>query len=132
PLSHDLAGIILPHDTFGSYLNEQLKTANNELDKCNFKVAEEILVSVYENTIIDNYPVLVKYVDPKEYYQSRLDEKSVAWIKRHTITCHYITQQKSHGICVASINASNDTTHFSNFLLSILIVGKLISSKMNL
>ncbi|CAG8839930.1 36170_t:CDS:2, partial [Gigaspora margarita] len=89
-----------------------------------------------ENTIIDGYPVLVEYVDPKEHYQLRLDEKSVAWIERHTMTCHYITQfflppilvqQKSHSICAASINASDDTTHFSNFLLSTPTINKSIN-----
>ncbi|CAG8846408.1 23185_t:CDS:2, partial [Gigaspora margarita] len=156
PLSHDLAGIILPHDTFGSHLDEQLKTTDDELEKHNFKVAGEILASVWENTVIN---------DPEEHYQSRLDEKSVAWIERHTMTCRYITQvvkcndtsccrpfrsgilqllsnqffsppilvqQKSHGICAASINASDDTTHFSNFLLSTLMARKLIPPEMNL
>ncbi|CAG8694169.1 39817_t:CDS:2 [Gigaspora margarita] len=46
PLSHDLAEIILPYDTFGSHLDEQLKTTNDELEKHNFKAAEEILASV--------------------------------------------------------------------------------------
>ncbi|CAG8588871.1 40509_t:CDS:2 [Gigaspora margarita] len=91
-LSHDLAGIILPHDTFGSHLDEQLKTADDELEKRNFKAAGEILAFVWENTVINSYPVLVEYIDPEEHDQSRLDEKSAAWIERHTMTCHYITQ----------------------------------------
>ncbi|CAG8827039.1 33750_t:CDS:1, partial [Racocetra persica] len=33
PLSHDLAGIILPHDTFGTYLDTQLRTNDEELEK---------------------------------------------------------------------------------------------------
>ncbi|CAG8720551.1 4535_t:CDS:2, partial [Gigaspora rosea] len=37
-----------------------------------------------------------------------------------------LVQQKLHGICAASINASDNTTHFSNFLLSTLMVEKLI------
>ncbi|CAG8820410.1 32016_t:CDS:2, partial [Gigaspora margarita] len=84
-LSHDLARIILPYDIFGSHLDEQLKTADEELEKHNFKVAGEILASVY-------YLVLVEYIDPEEHYQSKLDKNSVAWIERHTMTCHYITQ----------------------------------------
>ncbi|CAG8602911.1 16527_t:CDS:2, partial [Gigaspora rosea] len=133
PLSHDLAGIILPHDTFGSHLDEQLKTANDELENRNFKAAGEILASVY--------PVLVEYVDPKEHYQSRLDEKSAAWtfpqqdssiLPNQFFPSPILVQQKSHNICAASINASDDTTHFSNFLLSTLMAGKLISPEMNL
>ncbi|CAG8505696.1 20339_t:CDS:2 [Racocetra persica] len=45
-LSHDLARIILSHNTFGSHLDNQLKTANEELEKSNFKMAGEILASV--------------------------------------------------------------------------------------
>ncbi|CAG8471056.1 25850_t:CDS:2 [Gigaspora rosea] len=40
------AGIILPYDTFGPHLNDQLKTAIDELEKRNFKVAGEILAFV--------------------------------------------------------------------------------------
>ncbi|CAG8771703.1 37106_t:CDS:2, partial [Gigaspora margarita] len=126
PLSHDLARIILPYDTFGLYLDEQLKIANDELEK-----------------------FLVEYVDPEEHYQSRLDEKSV--VKYNDTSCcrpfcsgilqlfptqffspPILVQQKSYGICAASINASDDTTHFSNFLLSTLMAGKLIPLEMNL
>ncbi|CAG8838120.1 28776_t:CDS:1, partial [Gigaspora margarita] len=46
PLSHNLARIILPHNTFGSHLDEQLKTTDDELEKHNFKAAGEILASV--------------------------------------------------------------------------------------
>ncbi|CAG8763287.1 22338_t:CDS:2, partial [Gigaspora margarita] len=66
--------------------DKQLKTANDKLEKRNFKAAGEILASVWKNTVIDDHPVLVEYVDSKEHYQSRLDEKSVAWIERHTMT----------------------------------------------
>ncbi|CAG8736866.1 35171_t:CDS:1, partial [Gigaspora margarita] len=45
-LSHDLARIILPYNTFGSHLDKQLKTAYDELEKCNFKAAGKILASV--------------------------------------------------------------------------------------
>ncbi|CAG8679555.1 15060_t:CDS:1 [Gigaspora margarita] len=47
PLSHDLTRIILSHNTFGTHLDKQLKTANNKLEKHNFKAArEKILASV--------------------------------------------------------------------------------------
>jgi hypothetical protein len=124
------------------------------------------LASVWENTIIDGYPVLAKYVDPpEEHYRPEQNKKSVAWIEKHTITCHYFTQvvkcddsncckpfrsgirqllqnrffsplimiqQKPHKICAASINAIDDTTHFSNFLLSVVMEGKLLPPEMDL
>ncbi|CAF4134016.1 unnamed protein product, partial [Rotaria sordida] len=39
PLSHDLAGLNLPHDHFGSHLNESGVTINIELEKLNFRKA---------------------------------------------------------------------------------------------
>ena len=47
PLSHDLAGLILPHDHFGSHLNDSGVTINAELEKINFKKAGEILAEVW-------------------------------------------------------------------------------------
>ena len=36
PLSHDLAGIILPHDTFGDHLDGSGNTIDQELEEKNF------------------------------------------------------------------------------------------------
>lgn len=46
PLSHDLTGIILPHDTFGSHLDSQGKTVDLELEMKNFMAASEVLAEV--------------------------------------------------------------------------------------
>ncbi|CAG8655556.1 17462_t:CDS:2, partial [Dentiscutata erythropus] len=90
-LSYNLAGIILSHDTFGSHLDAQLKTSDEKLEKRNFKVARDVLTLVWEDTIIDSYLVLVKYVEPsKESYCP--NEKSAAWMEKHVMTCYYITQ----------------------------------------
>ena len=50
PLSHDLAGIILPHDTFGSHLDVQGKTIDVELEQKNFLAAQEVLAEVWSKT----------------------------------------------------------------------------------
>ena len=36
PLSHDIAGLILPHDSFGSHLHADDKTIDEDLEKKNF------------------------------------------------------------------------------------------------
>ncbi|CAG8677566.1 537_t:CDS:2, partial [Dentiscutata erythropus] len=141
PLSHDLAGVILLHDTFGSYLDTQLKTNDEELKK-----------------------LLVKYINPPNEHYSP-SEKSATWIEKHVMTCHYVTQvmkcddpscykpfcsgirqilpnrffplplvvqQTPYNICIAKINEFDDTTHFSSFLLSVLMEKKLTSPNMNL
>ncbi|CAG8754598.1 5777_t:CDS:2 [Dentiscutata erythropus] len=107
------SGVILPHDTFGLYLDAQLKTNDEELEK---------------------YP-------PNEHYSP--SEKSATWIEKHVITCHYVTQvvkcddpscfqQTPYNICAAKINEFDDTTHFSSFLLSVLMERKLTPPDMNL
>ncbi|CAG8576737.1 11521_t:CDS:2 [Dentiscutata erythropus] len=164
PLSHDLADVILSHDTFGSHLDAQLRTNDEELEKRNFKAAADILISIWESTIIDSYPVLVKYLDPSDEHYSP-SEKSVTWIEKHVMTCRYITQvtkcddpscckpfhsgirqillnrfippplvvqQTPYSICAAKLNESDDITHFSSFLLSVLMEGKLTPPDMNI
>jgi hypothetical protein len=57
PLSRFLAGIILPYETFGSHLNSQGRTIHDDLEKSNFKKAGEILAEVWNEAIIDGFPV---------------------------------------------------------------------------
>ena len=53
PLSHDLAGVILPHDQYGSHFNSRGETVNNKLEKVNFAKAGQTLASIWSNTVID-------------------------------------------------------------------------------
>ena len=46
PLSHDIAGLILPHDAYGSHLDQSGKTIDKELEKRNFQKAAETLSEV--------------------------------------------------------------------------------------
>ena len=64
PLSHDLAGLILPHDHFGTHLNDSGVTINLELERTNFKKAGEVLAEVWCGSVIDEHPVVAEYVDP--------------------------------------------------------------------
>ena len=47
PLSHDLAGLILPHDHYGTHLNSSGKTVDEELEEKNFLAAAEALSEVW-------------------------------------------------------------------------------------
>ena len=46
PLSRDLAGVVLPHENFGSHLNSAGKTIDEELERRNFQHAGETLAEV--------------------------------------------------------------------------------------
>ena len=50
PLSHDLAGLILPHDHFGSHLNDSGETVNVDLEDLNFRKAGQILAETWNQT----------------------------------------------------------------------------------
>ena len=64
PLSHDVCGIILPHNSFGDHLDRSGKTIDVELEKKNFQKAAEILSEIWSNTVIDGYEVDCKAVEP--------------------------------------------------------------------
>ena len=56
-LSRDLAGIILPHDSYGNHLDENDKTIDVELEQKKFLKTAEILYNVWTETVIDGHPV---------------------------------------------------------------------------
>ena len=57
-----MAGVILPHDTFGTHLDSQGNTVDIELEKENFAAAGEILADVFNNITIDGHEVQARYV----------------------------------------------------------------------
>ena len=63
PLSHDLAGLILPHDHFGSHLNESGGTINIDLEKLNFRKAGQILAETWSQSMIDGFPHVAEYIN---------------------------------------------------------------------
>ncbi|CAF1024873.1 unnamed protein product [Rotaria sordida] len=64
PLSHDLAGLILPHDHFGSHLNDSGVTINVDLEKINFRKAGQMLAERWCKSIIDGFPCFAEYINP--------------------------------------------------------------------
>ena len=64
PLSHDLAGLILPHDYYGSHLNDSGVTTNIELEKLNFRKAGQILAERWNQSVIDGFPCVAQYINP--------------------------------------------------------------------
>ena len=57
PLSHDLAGLILPHDTYGTHLDSAGNTIDLDLEKKNFDAASEVLCEVWSKTVISDFKV---------------------------------------------------------------------------
>lgn len=72
PLAQDLAGLILPYDNFGTYLNEDGLTKHVELEKENFQSIGNILAEVWNMNILDEHPVVAEYVKPSPLIDEQL------------------------------------------------------------
>ena len=55
PLSHYIAGVVLPHENFGSRLNSQGNTIDIELEKKDIFHASQVLADIWSHTVIDGY-----------------------------------------------------------------------------
>ncbi len=61
PLSKRLSGVILPHEHYGSHLNNQEITIDDDLERHNFEHAGETLAEVWREMKIDEYDVSAEY-----------------------------------------------------------------------
>ena len=94
PLSKELAGVILPHDTFGSHLDASGRTTNDELELRDFANAGAVLAEIWSNLTLDGYPVVAEYVTTKQGHlkQEQLIKRDAAWISCHVATSQYFLQ----------------------------------------
>lgn len=60
PLSRALAGIILPHEHFGTHLDSQGRTINVDLERSNFSHAGRALAEVWTDTVIDGHATVAE------------------------------------------------------------------------
>ena len=94
PLSRELSGLILPHEHFGSHLDTQGRTIDEELEKLNFKYAGETLSEIWKQVSIDNFPTVAEYIVPEK---SELEVENViikdqVWYQKHVRTSQYFLQ----------------------------------------
>ena len=87
PLSRALSGILLPHETFGTYLDSSRKTVDTNLQKRNFNAAGEILAKIWEEILLNNFPVVADYVENAAKDPVDLNEK---WISVHCRISQYL------------------------------------------
>ena len=84
-LSRELAGLILPHEHYGSHLDANGHTIDEELDMSNFAFTGKTHSEVWSSTVIDGYPVLAHYVNPEssELREYRLITVTPEWRNNH-------------------------------------------------
>jgi len=94
PLSKELAGVILPYDSFGSHLDNQGRTTDQELELKNFQKAGETLAEIWSDLIIDKHPVTAKFVRPdeSEVHGYEMCQKDMTWRRVHVRESQYFTQ----------------------------------------
>ena len=93
PLSKDTAGVILPFDTYGNHLNNSNKTVDEDLEKENFKAAGEILAKIWSESVIDDHPVVARYVDIPDTPRDAVEcDKSEEWKSVHVVQSQYMLQ----------------------------------------
>lgn len=90
PLSRELAGLILPHDHFGSHLDERGVTIDEHLERSNFEFAGNVLAEVWSSMEIDGYNVTAKYVGAGE--QDVPDFPDIKWYSEHVRESQYLLQ----------------------------------------
>lgn len=94
PLSKELAGVVLPHDTFGTHLDKSGNTVDSELEKKNFASAGEILAEIWSGITLDSKPVVAEYIEPGKGTLSHEDmiERSPKWLATHCRVSQYFLQ----------------------------------------
>lgn len=81
PLSKELAGIILPHDSYGNHLNASGQTIDENLEKQNFRKAGEVLAEIWSNMTLDGHA---------ENATLTVDDVDGEWIGRHCRISQYL------------------------------------------
>ena len=89
PLSADMAGLVLSHETYGSHLSKSGKTKDKELELRNFMAAQETLAAIWANTCINNHPTVTRAVAPAE--KPPLPPVDLSWVSRHVRQSKYLT-----------------------------------------
>lgn len=90
PLSHDICGVLLPHDYYGSHLDAQGRTTDEELEKTNFFHAAESLADIWSQTVIDGHKVDAKAVPVNQTFVAPAPDPS--WVSKHVQQSRYAIQ----------------------------------------
>lgn len=91
PLSAQLSGVILNNEKCGIHLDSQGKTIDPELEKRNFACAGQALADIWNDMVIDEFPVIVEYKEPTENPKLLLNVND-EWYLHHVRESQYLLQ----------------------------------------
>jgi len=96
PLSHDICGLVLDHEHFGSHIGASGKIIDDKLEKKNFFHAMNVLASIWNKTIIDKNPVYAEAIPiPEGDVTLRVSHEEVSnleWRSQHIMSSKYMLQ----------------------------------------
>lgn len=92
PLSRQLSGVIIPHDHFGSHLNNRCITVDEELEKKNFQYVGTILAELWSELVLDSYPVTAEFICDIDDATSVPEIPSQEWYMQHVRESQYFLQ----------------------------------------
>ena len=96
PLSHDICGLVLDHEHFGSHIGPSGKIVDEELEKKNFFHAMNVLASIWSKTVIDKHAVYAEAIPiPDGNATSRVPREEVTnqlWRSQHIMSSKYMLQ----------------------------------------
>jgi hypothetical protein len=92
PLSKELTGVLLPHDIYGSHLDNSKRTIDFYLEKKNFQAAGEVLAEVFSSVVIDGYDVVSEFVEQISSATDYPITKDGEWFDQHVRSSQYLLQ----------------------------------------
>ena len=90
PLSEKICGLILPHDSFGSHLNNTGKQCMTSSSYRTSKKAAEVFADVWTDHVIDKHPVTAVASFDQDIADATYP--SEVWIRDHVCTSQYMLQ----------------------------------------
>ena len=130
PLSKELAGVVLPHDTFGSHLDPNGTSIDERKELQHFQRAGKLLADIWSSTTIDGYPVSAEWVDPDERcneFQSFSDKTlGGKWMENHVRISKYCLEIAKCGNsdCCRPLRTNVQTVLQGQFLPTPLVFAK--------
>ena len=91
PLIAAFAGVILPHDNFGSHLDASVNMTDAELEMKNFQMAGELLCELWNDVQIDNHIVKCTHRSPTDE-SMEMEPLTAEWVENHCSISQYCLQ----------------------------------------
>lgn len=95
PLSKELSGVILDHEHYGSHLDSQGRTVDQDKEMKNFEFAGQTLAKIWSEMSLDGFPVFAEYISPEKSERTELITVSPVWKAAHVRESHYCLQVSS-------------------------------------